>query len=400
MTKIIISYRRADADVFAGRVRDRIASRYGEDSVFIDVDNIPFGKDFRVHIQEVMGKADAVLVVIGPKWLGPGQAGHDRIMEPTDPCRIEVETALSKNILTIPVLVGSTPMPKPEQLPESLKNFAFINAAPIDTGRDFHRDLTRVIVAINEIIRVPMNTAERAAIAGDGAVERASPSLALAGVTQVEPKARDTTHARAVASAASPIPGRLWPTILAVIAGTAVIAAVPVWLLLSADNNKVPHPAADALLSAPATTSQAAAERAVSAPVVAPSVPTVTVAPAPAVRALAPSSAPSLAAADPGAAVVTAFFTALGRGDGAAAAARVVPEKRKDNYDPQKMTATYSKFSTQLRLISVVASGANTYQATYTYQTSPTNSACMTTATINVTERDGQYFIQSIRASC
>jgi hypothetical protein len=32
-------------------------------------------------------------------------------------------------------------MPKPEQLPESLRNFAYINAAPVDTGRDFHRDL-------------------------------------------------------------------------------------------------------------------------------------------------------------------------------------------------------------------------------------------------------------------
>jgi len=67
VTKIIISYRRSDTDVFAGRVRDRIAGRYGEDSVFIDVDNIPFGKDFRVHIHDAMSEADAVLVIIGPK---------------------------------------------------------------------------------------------------------------------------------------------------------------------------------------------------------------------------------------------------------------------------------------------------------------------------------------------
>ena len=34
MAKIIISYRRSDSDVFAGRVRDRIVSRYGDQSVF------------------------------------------------------------------------------------------------------------------------------------------------------------------------------------------------------------------------------------------------------------------------------------------------------------------------------------------------------------------------------
>ena len=35
-------------------------------------------------------------------------------------------------------------MPKIEQLPDSLRNFSFINAATVDTGRDFHRDLDRV----------------------------------------------------------------------------------------------------------------------------------------------------------------------------------------------------------------------------------------------------------------
>ena len=155
MTKIIISYRRSDSDVFAGRVRDRLAGNFGEDSVFIDVDSIPFGKDFRVHIQEALAKADAVLVVVGPRWLGAGRGGHSRIKDDTDPVRIEVETALSKGIPTIPILVGQTNMPKPEQLPESLRSFAFINAAPVDTGRDFHRDLSRVIATINTILERP-----------------------------------------------------------------------------------------------------------------------------------------------------------------------------------------------------------------------------------------------------
>jgi hypothetical protein len=155
VTKIIISYRRSDSDVFAGRVCDRVAKSFGEESVFIDVDNIPFGKDFRVHIQEAMAEADAVLVVIGPQWLGAGRTGQSRIMEDNDPVRIEVETALNKRIATIPVLVGRTNMPQPEELPDSLRDFAFINAASVDTGRDFHRDLNRVIAAISTIIARP-----------------------------------------------------------------------------------------------------------------------------------------------------------------------------------------------------------------------------------------------------
>lgn len=42
MPKIAISYRRADTEVMAGRIRDRLANRYGEDAVFMDIDNITF----------------------------------------------------------------------------------------------------------------------------------------------------------------------------------------------------------------------------------------------------------------------------------------------------------------------------------------------------------------------
>ena len=89
MPDIIISYRRSDLDVFAGRVRDRIASHYGETSVFIDVDDIPFGRDFRVHIQEALSECDTLVVIIGRKWLGAGKRGQFRINDGADPVRIE-----------------------------------------------------------------------------------------------------------------------------------------------------------------------------------------------------------------------------------------------------------------------------------------------------------------------
>jgi TIR domain len=117
LAKIIISYRRSDSDVFAGRVRDRIAGRYGEDSVFIDVDNIPFGKDFRVHIQEVMAEANAVLIVIGPKWLGAGKGGYSRIKDAADPVRIEVETELAKGTPTIRSWSARPPCPSRSNFP-------------------------------------------------------------------------------------------------------------------------------------------------------------------------------------------------------------------------------------------------------------------------------------------
>jgi hypothetical protein len=37
MAKIAISYRRADSAAIAGRMRDRLAARYGDDAVFMDI---------------------------------------------------------------------------------------------------------------------------------------------------------------------------------------------------------------------------------------------------------------------------------------------------------------------------------------------------------------------------
>ena len=68
MANIIISYRRSDSAAIAGRIRDRLAEYYGADAVFMDIDSIPFGIDFRQQIQEVVTKNHMMLVLIGPKW--------------------------------------------------------------------------------------------------------------------------------------------------------------------------------------------------------------------------------------------------------------------------------------------------------------------------------------------
>src|SRR5258708_6532552 len=111
MINIAISYRRADSDAIAGRIRDRLVSHFGSESVFMDVDSIPFGIDFREHIQETLAHNDILVAVIGPKWLGEGRTDGPRIMEETDPVRIEIETALRNGNAVIPVLIGGANMP-------------------------------------------------------------------------------------------------------------------------------------------------------------------------------------------------------------------------------------------------------------------------------------------------
>ena len=178
MPHIIISYRRSDSDVISGRIRDRLAGHYGNDSVFMDIDSIPFGLDFREHIKNALLENDMLLAIIGPHWTSGG-AASPRILEETDPVRIEVETALQRGIPVIPVLVGGATMPQPAELPDSLKNLAYRNAAEVDGGRDFHQHMDRLIRSMDRLLAgkstSPGRTLDTAAPRGANAAMRALP---------------------------------------------------------------------------------------------------------------------------------------------------------------------------------------------------------------------------------
>jgi hypothetical protein len=149
MPKIAISYRRSDTAAMSGRIFDRLAAHYGKHSVFMDVDNIPIGADFRAHIGETLRRTDVVLAVIGARWLGGQDGGEARIRDDSDPVRVEIETALARGAPVIPVLVDGAKMPDAGALPRSFGTFAFLNAAEVATGREFDGQIGRLIAAID-----------------------------------------------------------------------------------------------------------------------------------------------------------------------------------------------------------------------------------------------------------
>ena len=154
MPKIAISYRRSDSTVIAGRILDRLAANYGPESVFMDVHSIPYGTDFREYIQTALAGIDVLLVIIGPHWIGDPGTNPTRISDNEDLVRIEVETALKRGVLVIPVLIAGAMMPSASQLPLALKPLAARNAAVVDGGRDFHPHMERMIQAIDQIFPV------------------------------------------------------------------------------------------------------------------------------------------------------------------------------------------------------------------------------------------------------
>jgi adenylate cyclase len=153
MARIFVSYRRSDSAAIVGRIYDRLVARYRADSVFLDIDSMPTGADFRERISDTLRRCDIVLVVVGPGWLGARGHGRYRIREKDDPVRVEVEMALGAGISVVPVLVDGSIMPEPNNLPDGLKNFHFLNAARVDTNRDFHHHVDRLIRSLDQILQ-------------------------------------------------------------------------------------------------------------------------------------------------------------------------------------------------------------------------------------------------------
>jgi hypothetical protein len=134
-------------------IYDRLVSQYGEKSIFMDIDNIPFGVDFRSHITKSLLESDILLAVVGSSWTGVGLDGQPRIAMEDDPVRVEIETALQNDISVIPVLIDRAVMPDVAMLPQTLASFPFLNGIPVDSGRDFSYHLDRLIRVIDEFLK-------------------------------------------------------------------------------------------------------------------------------------------------------------------------------------------------------------------------------------------------------
>ena len=150
MAKIFISYRREDSAYATGVIRDQLVGNLAGCEVFFDVDSIPFGVDFRQHLENSVGACDFLVAVIGKTWLTVVDAqGQRRLDNPNDAVRVEVETALARNIPLIPVFLDS-PVPTPEQLPDSLRDLVGRNGVFVRPPPDFKHDVAKLVHALQQ----------------------------------------------------------------------------------------------------------------------------------------------------------------------------------------------------------------------------------------------------------
>jgi 4a-hydroxytetrahydrobiopterin dehydratase len=129
MKNIFISYRRSDSYDTAHRLEIELSREFGEENVFFDQTSAPPGTAWPHAIRVAAKKADALLVVIGPKWLHTQdeKSGRRRLDIKDDWVRLEILTFLkrkkatrSNDLLILPLLVNGATMPRSEYVDNEL----------------------------------------------------------------------------------------------------------------------------------------------------------------------------------------------------------------------------------------------------------------------------------------
>lgn len=151
---IFICYRRDDAEGYAGRLYDRLNTRFPR-RVFMDVTGISPGADFTRVIRETVGSCHVLIAIIGRHWTTVKDASNRRRLDLADDyVRHEIATALSRNITVIPVLVRGAEMPSRDLLPPDIAPLSTRNALEI-TDTDFDHDVHRLIEVLEDVCGEP-----------------------------------------------------------------------------------------------------------------------------------------------------------------------------------------------------------------------------------------------------
>jgi hypothetical protein len=258
--RIFISYRRADTANQAGWLAERLAGHYGRPQVIKDVDSIQLGNDFADVIAAAVTSCDVLLALIGHQWLAAA-AG------PADYVPVEIESALTRGIRVIPVLVDGARMPTAAELPPGLAMLA--QQPPLSLGAaNPEGDVSRLIQALDQAIAA-RSAQWQATQAGQAqnqpTVTGMAPSWGAPAIYASPSEPRPAQPGPAHSGSRPTGPGHSGPVptrrmrrrpntwVIALVLGVAVVAAIVAFIAIPGG-----HPASSASSSSPPASASAA----------------------------------------------------------------------------------------------------------------------------------------------
>ena len=196
--RIFISYRRQETAWPAGRLYDVLVEHFPAEQVFKDVDNIDPGDEFVERMKAKMACIIFDMALIGPQWLTmTDEDGQRRLDNPEDYVRLEIETALTRKIRVIPILVDEARIPRANELPATLAPLVGRNAVEINP---ITFDTKRLIATVQKTlaeVKVSDTTAASAVPTSTARPDQSSQQIAQAAeLTEQRPRRQTEEQAR------------------------------------------------------------------------------------------------------------------------------------------------------------------------------------------------------------
>ena len=164
--RVLLCYRRQDSASICGRVYDHLLAQFGAANVFRDIDSLAPGDAFAEKIRDYIAQCDAVIVLIGPRWLSMADAaGRRRLDDPEDFVRMEIAEGANQGKLILPALHDGVRMPAAQELPPDMAFLAQRNAIEL-TDRHFRSDMELLVDAVSRSVGGPSGAARHGPGAG------------------------------------------------------------------------------------------------------------------------------------------------------------------------------------------------------------------------------------------
>lgn len=151
--KLFLSYRRDDCTKSAEQIRELLEKEFGEQNVYMDTHDVPVGEDFRTVIGQKLQSCDALLIIIGAKWLNLMQKYTHDLSSPghDDWVFMEISTAIINRTPIIPILVDGAIPPLEKKLPDPLKNLSRFQFIDISSAEKFQTGINHLINGLHKL---------------------------------------------------------------------------------------------------------------------------------------------------------------------------------------------------------------------------------------------------------
>lgn len=130
-----------------GRIYDHLTHEFGTDNIFLDVEGIHGGEQWRTKLEQQIENCDVLLAVVGEQWMDELK----RRESDEDMVKSEIRMALDSGTTVIPVPIAGAKTPRKKDLPSEIQTLADFHSMPVRPGRDFRRDVELLSEAIRRL---------------------------------------------------------------------------------------------------------------------------------------------------------------------------------------------------------------------------------------------------------